>query len=102
MFLNKPVVTFNTRTPGDFVLDVSEPDEILPAIEKVYNDSSMQLLAAKEHIFSLNEFYDGQSSKRVIDAIEEVLSSKLKDLKPKPLNLLRKFKLRKRLNYWRF
>lgn len=34
MFLNKPVVTFRNSHPGPYLLDVREPQEVGPAIER--------------------------------------------------------------------
>jgi CDP-glycerol glycerophosphotransferase (TagB/SpsB family) len=102
MFLNKPVVTVNTRNPGPFLTNVSHVEDVFPAIQTLQNNAQQQLLAAQIECKRLNEFNDGNSSARVLDAIDEVLSGKFPPLKPKPLNLIRKLKLRKRLNYWKF
>lgn len=103
MFLNKPVVTMNTRNPGPFLTNVTRVEDVFSAIQTVQTNAQQQLLAAQIECKKLNEFNDGNSSARVLDAIEEILSSKLlPSLKPKPLNLIRKLKLRKRLNYWKF
>ncbi|MEE3169960.1 MAG: CDP-glycerol--glycerophosphate glycerophosphotransferase, partial [Pseudomonadota bacterium] len=45
----------------------------------------------------LHSFRDGRSSARVLDAVEDFLTTKRDKLKPKPLNLLRKLKVRRRL-----
>lgn len=102
MFLDKPVVTVNTKNPGPFLTDISGVDAILPAIEQLYVDSEAQRLAARQECKRLNEFNDGNSSARVLAAVDEVLSGSLPALKSKPLNLIRKLKLRKRLGYWKF
>lgn len=102
MFLDKPVVTVNTKNPGPFLTDIARVDGILPAIEQLYVDSEAQRLAAQQECKRLNEFNDGNSSARVLAAVDEVLSGSLPPLKSKPLNLIRKLKLRKRLGYWKF
>lgn len=100
MFLNRPVVTFRTKNPGPFLLDVQEADDVVPALERVLQDAAGQLQAARNECLELHEFEDGKSSARVLDAVEETLAAGFDGLKKKPLNLLRKFKLRKRLGYW--
>lgn len=102
MFFNKPVVTFKTRNPGSFLTDVQYIEDIFPAMEKLTEDAELQLQNAQAMLKTLNEFNDGHSSQRVLQAIDDILSGKQPKLKKgKPLNLLRKFKLRKRLGYWK-
>lgn len=102
MFLNKPVVTFKTKNPGPFVTDVNQVDDILPALQTVINNPIKQLQAAQKVCHDLNELADGKASQRVIEAIDKVFSGELPPLKAKPLNIIRKLKLRKRLGYWKF
>lgn len=101
MFLNKPVITINTRNPGPFLTDVSRIEEVFPAIQALQINAQQQLLAAQEECKKLNGFNDGHSSARVLDAVDEILSGSLPPLKAKPLNLIRKLKLRIRLGYWK-
>lgn len=101
MFLNKPVVTFKTKNPGSFLTDVKDVRDVFPAIEKVTHDASEQLTAAQATCEELHEYKDGKSSIRVLEAVDDVLSQDLTQLKKKPFNLIRKLKLRKRLGYWK-
>ena len=55
-----------------------------------------------DYIQQLHPYRDGNSSARVLEAVEQVLQGHLTTAKKKPLNLLRNFKLRKKLNYWKF
>jgi hypothetical protein len=45
---------------------------------------------------------DGRASERVLEATDRLLAGELPPLKPKPLNLWRRFRLRKLLGYYRF
>ena len=45
----------------------------------------------------LHTFRDGQSSARVLDAVDAFLEDGKASLRPKPLNLIRKIKIRRRL-----
>lgn len=100
MFLNKPVVTFKTKTPGPFVKDLHEVSEILPTLEELLKDGTEQLRAAKAICQELHDFSDGKSSERVLAAALQAIELGREGLKPKPKNYLRKLKLRKRLGYW--
>ena len=51
-------------------------------------------------INQLHPFFDGKSSKRVIDSSISFLNEDKNHLKSKPLNLIRKFKIRKRLGHF--
>lgn len=44
---------------------------------------------------------DGQSSQRVLAATDALIDKGTDWLKPKPLNLLRHFKMRRKLGYWK-
>jgi len=101
MFLNKPVVTLNTKNPGPFLTDVHSASEVFAAIEHVTDDATTQLSAAQAVCKELHSYSDGESSLRVLAAVDEVLSEGLTKLKKKPFNLVRKLKLRKRLGYWK-
>lgn len=100
MFLNKPVVTYKSKTPGPFVKNVQEEKEILPAIEDVLINGKEQLLAAKEVCERLHSFNDGKSSERVLTAALQAIELGGEGLRPKPRNFFRKLKLRKMLGYW--
>lgn len=100
MFLGRPVVTFRTRNPGPFLRDVQQADDVPAALESVLRNASVQLRAARDMCLELHEYEDGRSSERVLNAVEEALDSGWSGFKKKPLNILRKIKLRKRLGYW--
>lgn len=101
MFFDKPVVTFKTRNPGNFLTDVNQVEDIFPAISSLAENSIEQLTAAQAMCKTLNEYNDGKASERVLLAIDNILTGNVPPLKKKkPINLLRKFKLRKRLDYW--
>jgi hypothetical protein len=50
----------------------------------------------------MHPYFDGKSSARVLDAVEETIQSPPLGLKAKPRNLFRKLKMRKTLGYWNF
>jgi CDP-glycerol glycerophosphotransferase (TagB/SpsB family) len=101
MFLEKPVVTFRTRNPGPWLIDVQDADRVESALEHALTRPPELMAAAGSLCRELHEFTDGRSSERVLDAIEALCDRHLKSLKPKPHNLVRKLKLRARLGYWK-
>ncbi|MBE0507366.1 MAG: CDP-glycerol glycerophosphotransferase family protein [Marinospirillum sp.] len=102
MFLDKPVVTYRTRNPGSFLLDIDDTANLETAMQQALKQPVQQLKAARELCHELHEFTDGQSSKRVLDAVDMLLAEQLPKLKAKPFNLLRKLKLRAEMGYWKF
>ncbi|ABZ78748.1 CDP-glycerol:poly(glycerophosphate) glycerophosphotransferase [Shewanella halifaxensis HAW-EB4] len=104
MFLlqGKPVVTFNNQTNRSHLVNVEALEDIEPALEKVLSHPP-ELMAEIEHYCDdIHPFRDGQSSERVLAATDKLIENGIDDLKPKPMNLLRHLKMRKKLGYWKF
>lgn len=97
MFLDRPVVTFRTKMPGPYLIDVDAVEELEPALAKAMDYPDELMSAARSLCDDLHSFRDGASSKRVVDAVEDFIAHKKAGLKGKPLNLLRKLKVRRRL-----
>ena len=97
---NKPVVTFNHTFKHNYLIDINDAS----AIETAFNEA----LARPEELLkniavfnnNLHPYFDGKSSERVIDATIKFLHADKSYLKSKPLNLIRKYKIRKRLNHF--
>lgn len=69
--LNKPVITLNTSTPNPLWQDLHNAQEVLPAALAAANSSSVE----QSEIFRLYHPYaDGQSSARMLTAIENYIS----------------------------
>lgn len=97
MFLDRPVVTFKTKMPGPYLIDVDSVDALEGALlEAVARPPELMEEQAKL-CADLHEFTDGKSSGRLLDAVDEFFLSQQQGLKAKPWNLLRKMKVRKRL-----
>ena len=103
MFLlqGKPVVTFNNSTQSSHLVNVTELDEIEPALTKVLTRPVELMAEIEQYCDHIHPFRDGLSSQRVLDATDKLIESGTQNLKPKPLNLLRHFKMRKKLGYWK-
>ena len=97
MFLDRPVVTFRTRMPGPYLIDVDKAEELEPALEKALECPESLMTSARSLCDDLHSYRDGCSSARVLDAVDDFLANKKAGLRSKPLNLLRKLKVRRRL-----
>ncbi len=101
MILDKPVVTFRNTHPGDYLIDVTEVEEIEGAIERALTHPAELMEAIRKYTYMHEPHRDGKNSARVLDAVDDYLKNYAGRLHRKPLNLFRKFRLRLRLGYWK-
>ncbi len=101
--LNKPVVTLNNVQPEEHLFNFSNPldliKQLLLATQKLKNGEE---IVPQRYIRDIHPFRDGMSAKRVVLAAEYILENGKKNNGSKPINLFRKFKQRKKFNYWKF
>ena len=102
LMLNKPVVTFNNIAPKDYLINISDKHKLEESIEYALSYPSELRHKIEHFIKETHPYVDGHSSERVLSAVDELLNGQNIALKKKPLNLLRQFKMRKKLNYWKF
>ena len=96
----KPVVTFNHTIPQDYLINCTEYEHIENAINSALLHPKELMQNIENYINELHPYVDGQSSRRIIDASISFLHQDKSHLKSKPLNLVRKYKMRKRLQYF--
>ena len=77
-------------------------EEIENSIQKALLKPELLIREIEKFAKFSQDFDDGKSSERVIDATISFLHKDKSYLKRKPLNLIRKYKMRKRLNYFTF
>ena len=94
------MVTFKNRTPGPWLVDFSEIHELEQKIEQALTRPADLLTAIDDYNRELHPYSDGQSSARVVDAIEAFYCGEYRQLRAKPMNAVRKLKMRKALGYW--
>lgn len=97
MFLDRPVVTYKTKMPGPYLIDVNDVGEVEAALTEAMEYPAELMEATRALCNELHSFRDGCSSSRVIDATERFVSHVRMQLKNKPLNIIRKLKVRLRL-----
>lgn len=100
--LAKPIVSFNNSAPEDHLLNVTQPGHLEKAVKKALRAENKWIEKIEKNLAQMHPYKDGKSSKRVLDATIQHVANNSIDLKPKPSNLLRTFKLRKKLKYWQF
>lgn len=98
----KPVVAFKNRRPEDWMINFDEAEMLTEKLERALNKDQQQLDKIEQHCNSIHPQRDGKSSQRVVDCIERRIESGMSHLKSKPLNLIRRIKMRKKLKYYRW
>lgn len=93
MALNIPVVTFRTKMPGNHVIDISLVEQLPPALSRALSRPPDLMAAIRQRFGELHSFRDGQSSYRVLDAVEDRLLQGTYLPSRKPCNLFRHLKL---------
>ncbi|MBV1911530.1 MAG: CDP-glycerol glycerophosphotransferase family protein [Kangiellaceae bacterium] len=100
LLLDKPAVTFKNKQPGEYLINFTNPVELQRSLELALQGSSSLLEQIKYENKKLHPFTDGQSSIRVLDAVQNALKEGY-DSRRKPFNFFRNLKLRRKLSYWR-
>ncbi len=101
LLTGKPVVTFKNRRPGPQLIDINEVGDFEPAIRKALSRPIELMKAIEQFGAEIHPARDGKSAERILDAIDTFIAQGGKNKKNKPWNLLRKFKLRRQMNYWK-
>lgn len=101
MLLGKPVVTYRTRKPASYLVNVKDPEEIETALAHALDYPKELMNAVHEFVCRLHPYRDGHSSERVLAATDRLMLNETVGLKSKPLNFIRKIKIRKKLGYYR-
>lgn len=102
MFLDKPVVTFRNSHPGNHLLDVQRPEELGEALEKAISRPAELMENIRRYTLFHEPHRDGRCSARVLDAVDDFVANYQGKIKKKPLNLVRKLKMRWKTKYFPF
>jgi CDP-glycerol glycerophosphotransferase (TagB/SpsB family) len=98
----KPVVTFKHTFKHNYLIDITDTSKIESAFKQALSQPEELVKNIEIYINELHPHSDGKSSERIINAAIVCLHKDKSHLKAKPLNLIRKYKMRKRLNYLTF
>lgn len=100
MFLDKPVVTFRNSHPGDYLLDIREPEQLEGALETALGRPAE--LMERIHAYTMHHepHRDCRCSERVLEALDDFVARGRRGMRRKPLNLIRKWQVRRKLHYF--
>ena len=99
MLLDKPVVTYHNTAPGPHLIDVKEVGEVEQAIEKALTRPQALFDAMHQYLEKHEAHRDGHNCARILDAVEDFITTQQNTLKPKPQNLFRRMMIR--YQYWK-
>ncbi|HIF9084616.1 TPA: UDP-N-acetylglucosamine 2-epimerase [Photobacterium damselae] len=104
MFLlqRKPVVTFRNQSPKPHLINIEQANLVEDALTQALTRPPELMAGIEQYCQMIHPYYDGKSSERVLAAADEMIESGLVGLKNKPLNMIREFKMRKKLHFWGF
>jgi CDP-glycerol glycerophosphotransferase (TagB/SpsB family) len=100
LLTGKPVVTFNNRRPGPQLIDIHDSADFEPAIQRALARPPDLMQAIAEYGQSIHPYHDGGSSERILAAIDAFIAAGARNRRRKPVNVWRKFKIRRRVGYW--
>jgi len=95
----KPVVTINNNQPASYMIDITKASEIEDSLTYALSKPAAIMQELDSFIKETHPYVDGKSSARVIDACLDFLEHDT--IKAKPLNLIRRYKIRKKLKYFK-
>ncbi len=98
----KPVVTFQTQKEESALINIQDLDSLEETLVSVLENLETNHENISRSVKNFHPYADGESSLRVLEAVDAMLEGKNLPKKKKPWNILRNFKLRKELNYWKF
>ena len=96
----KPVVSFKHTFNHDYLIHVDKAAQLEEMFNYALSYPEDLIKKIDPFIKNLHPYQDGKSSKRVIDTCISYLHEDKSHLKNKPINLIRKYKIRKRLGYF--
>lgn len=100
LLLGKPVVTFRNRKPGPWLLNIEHPTQLEGALHQALKPPVELQQAIADLGRQIHPYADGRSSERVLETVDQFIDQGWsRELKSKPLNLLRRWKTCRRLKY---
>ena len=98
----KLALAFNNRRPEPWMLNFQQANLLEDLLQQALLKDQGEIEEILKHGNEIHPYKDGLSSERVLHAIDSLISSGTRHLKAKPLNLIRRLKIRKKLRYYRW
>ncbi len=98
LLLGKKVVTYKNSQPQSCLIDFNDPALLESKIQESLTPNTTLENDIAAYLDDVHPYNDGQSSLRVLNAVDQTIKN---GTRKKPLNLLRKYKIRKKLRYFK-
>ena len=98
----KPVVAFQNNLQHSYLINVNEAAKIEASFTHALTFPKGILKNIETFILDLHPYFDGKSSKRIVEESIAFLHKDKRYLQLKPWNFIRKYKVRKQLGYFTF
>jgi hypothetical protein len=94
--LDRPIITYRATARVDKGINVTQADELGTAIQRSIDQPLEYSNKRHNYLAQLHPYNDGQSASRVVAAIDEIVhQGSIRELKRKPLNLIRKWQIKR-------
>ncbi|MFC1480977.1 CDP-glycerol glycerophosphotransferase family protein [Candidatus Neomarinimicrobiota bacterium] len=94
--LDRPIITYRATARVDKGINITRADELGNGIQRSIDQPCEYSNKRHQYLAELHPYNDGKSASRVIAAIDEVANlDSMEGLKSKPLNLFRKWQIRR-------
>jgi CDP-glycerol glycerophosphotransferase (TagB/SpsB family) len=98
---DKPAVTLNNRRPGPHLINITGAEHLEAAITHALTRPQGLMQEIRKYAERIHPYRDGRSSIRVLEAVNDFIQRGRGHLRPRPLNLIRRLKVRRKLKYYR-
>ena len=95
LLLDRPIITYRAIARRDKGMNITRPEELAGAIHRALEKPGESASQRQNYLARLYPYRDRESSRWVVEAIEQILQNNPhRRLRPKPLNLVRRAKIR--------
>lgn len=101
LYFDTPVITFRTKEPGPHVVNFTEPSKLQHLILADVTGYDHAKERGRNLADQMHPYRDGKSSDRVLDAIGKLVTQGLSADRRKPLNLIRRMKIARKMRHYR-
>jgi CDP-glycerol glycerophosphotransferase (TagB/SpsB family) len=96
---DRPLITYQALARKDKGINIQKPTELSTAIKQSLMKPDEFSINRASCLREIHPYSDGSSSDRMLQAIARILNDGLhKELKQKPLNIIRKYQIRKMID----
>ena len=91
--LGKPVITYSTMKRKDKGLNITDPDQLRPTLDRILANPEEHSEIRKKHMYEVNPYLDGNISSNIFVTLENIIKNNELPQKKKPLNIFRKLRI---------